>query len=53
LKGGLAGLKPAADACRACALGALHPSALLRLDPADRDAAHAQWLDDLRVAARG
>jgi DNA polymerase len=31
----------------------LHPSALLRLDPADRDAACAHWLDDLRVAARG
>ncbi len=28
----------------------LHPSALLRGDPADRDAAYARWLDDLAMA---
>lgn len=28
----------------------LHPSALLRLEPPERDAAWAGWLDDLRVA---
>ncbi len=28
----------------------LHPSALLRLEAAERDAAFAAWLDDLRVA---
>lgn len=28
----------------------LHPSALLRTDPADRDAAYAGWLEDLRLA---
>jgi hypothetical protein len=26
----------------------LHPSALLRMEPADKDAAYAAWLDDLR-----
>ena len=31
----------------------LHPSALLRLDAADRDAAYAAWLDDLRRATPG
>jgi DNA polymerase len=31
-------------------LVALHPSALLRLDPTDRDAAYADWLADLRHA---
>ena len=30
----------------------LHPSALLRMDPADRDAAHAAWLADLDLATR-
>ena len=30
----------------------LHPSVLLRADPADRDAAYAAWLDDLRHADR-
>ena len=29
----------------------LHPSALLRTDPAERDAAYQRWLDDLRLAA--
>ncbi len=29
----------------------LHPAALLRADPADRDAAYQRWLDDLRRAA--
>ena len=29
----------------------LHPSALLRVDPADRDSAYAAWLVDLRRAA--
>ncbi|HUP09352.1 MAG TPA: UdgX family uracil-DNA binding protein [Caldimonas sp.] len=29
----------------------LHPSALLRADPEDRDAAYAAWLADLRAAA--
>ena len=29
----------------------LHPSALLRTDPADRDSAYAAWLVDLRLAA--
>ena len=29
----------------------LHPSALLRGDPAEREAAYAQWLDDLALAA--
>ena len=28
----------------------LHPSALLRLDPAERDSAYEAWLDDLRLA---
>ncbi|NUZ04373.1 UdgX family uracil-DNA binding protein [Piscinibacter koreensis] len=28
----------------------LHPSALLRMDPADKEAAYAAWLDDLRKA---
>ena len=28
----------------------LHPSALLRTDPSERDAAYAAWLDDLRHA---
>jgi DNA polymerase len=28
----------------------LHPSALLRLDPADRETGYAAWLDDLRAA---
>ena len=28
----------------------LHPSALLRGDPAQRESAYAQWLQDLRVA---
>jgi DNA polymerase len=30
----------------------LHPSALLRADPEDRDAAYAAWLADLRAADR-
>jgi DNA polymerase len=30
----------------------LHPSALLRLDPAERDGAYEAWLDDLRLASR-
>jgi DNA polymerase len=30
----------------------LHPSALLRTDPSERDAAYAAWLDDLRHADR-
>ena len=30
----------------------LHPSALLRLPDAERDAAYARWLEDLRVAVR-
>ncbi len=30
----------------------LHPSALLRLDPAERDAAFTAWLGDLRLASR-
>ena len=30
----------------------LHPSALLRTEPEDRDAAYAAWLDDLRQADR-
>ena len=29
----------------------LHPSALLRMEPADRDAAYAAWLRDLQAAA--
>ena len=29
----------------------LHPAALLRTEPADRDAAYQRWLDDLRLAA--
>jgi uracil-DNA glycosylase len=29
----------------------LHPSALLRMDPADKDAAFAQWLADLKHAS--
>jgi uracil-DNA glycosylase len=29
----------------------LHPSALLRGDPAERESAYAQWLDDLALAA--
>ena len=29
----------------------LHPSALLRMEPADKAAAYAVWLDDLRKAA--
>jgi DNA polymerase len=28
----------------------LHPSALLRTEPEDRDAAYAAWLSDLRAA---
>jgi DNA polymerase len=28
----------------------LHPSALLRADPEDREAAYAAWLEDLRAA---
>jgi DNA polymerase len=28
----------------------LHPSALLRMEPADKAAAYAAWLDDLRHA---
>jgi DNA polymerase len=30
----------------------LHPSALLRVDPADKAAAYAAWLADLRHAAK-
>ena len=30
----------------------LHPSALLRTDPSERDAAYAAWVDDLRHADR-
>jgi DNA polymerase len=30
----------------------LHPSALLRADPSQRDEAYAAWLDDLRHADR-
>jgi DNA polymerase len=33
-------------------LNTLHPSALLRTDPSERDAAYAAWLDDLRHADR-
>ncbi|HWK84302.1 MAG TPA: uracil-DNA glycosylase family protein, partial [Caldimonas sp.] len=29
----------------------LHPSALLRMEPEDKDAAYAAWLADLRQAA--
>jgi len=28
----------------------LHPSALLRADPSERESAYAAWLDDLRHA---
>ena len=31
----------------------LHPSALLRMEPAERDAAFAAWLADLRQADGG
>jgi len=30
----------------------LHPSALLRIDPAEREAAYDAWLQDLRLASR-
>ena len=30
----------------------LHPSALLRMEPADKEAAYAAWLADLRLAAQ-
>jgi DNA polymerase len=33
------------------ALATIHPSAILRSDPADRDAEYAAFVDDLRVAA--
>ena len=29
----------------------LHPSALLRMEPNEREAAYAHWLDDLRIAS--
>ena len=29
----------------------LHPSALLRMDPAEKEAAYEAWLNDLRQAA--
>lgn len=34
------------------ALATVHPSSILRTDPADRDAEYAAFVDDLRVAAR-
>jgi DNA polymerase len=33
------------------AVATIHPSAILRADPADRDAEYAAFVDDLRVAA--
>jgi DNA polymerase len=33
-------------------LVSLHPSALLRGDPAERESAYAQWLADLALAGK-
>jgi uracil-DNA glycosylase len=51
-RGSLAGWRWAPDAAEVGVLPTVHPSSILRADDADRDAAYADLVKDLRVAAK-